>query len=229
MALAGQVLALSLLASCALAPSSIPREPYLVLVKSVQLPDREWLPWYTRFADHCWVDFKDDRGWWRAEWNRHTPEVQLHEMVGEVARADVRWEMKVQVHSVTGGEDAKEIAARIHRRAREYPYQDRYHAFPGPNSNTFVAWLARECGIHVELPTTALGEHYVATFRAGLTTTGTGLEVETYPLGIEVGLKEGACVYLFGLPIGVGIWPPSVKLPFLPAIPLGFFGRGPAE
>ena len=217
------------LPGCALAPSSIPNLEYAVLVKSVQLPDREWVPWYTRFAEHCWIDFKDDSGWWRVEWNQHDPKVKLFHILDGLARSDERWEMCVQVHAVSAGVAAKRIAAQIHDSAFEFPFQGEYRAFPGPNSNTFVDWLARECGIGVQLPTTALGKNYAPFVRAGITAANTGVALHTFPLGLEIVLQEGATVELFGLPFGVGIWPPALKLPFLPAIPLGFFGRGPTE
>ena len=223
------LLAVLSLPACALPPSSIPGGTNLVVVKSVQLPDREWLPWYTQFADHCWVDFRDASGWWRVEWNQHNPDVQMFSIVDGLARSNERWEMCVQVHAIEVGDAAKQIAANIRQRAREFPFRDQYRAFPGPNSNTFVDWLARTCGLHVQLPTTALGKNYASTVRAGLTTAGTGVALNTFVFGLEVGLQEGATVELFGLPFGVGLVPPALKLPLLPAIPLGFFGRGSAE
>ena len=38
-------------------------------------------------------------------------------------------------------------------------------------------------------------------------------------LGAQVGLAEGVELHLLGLTLGVDLWPPQVKLPFLPAIP----------
>ena len=40
-----------------------------------------------------------------------------------------------------------------------YPWRDRYRLWPGPNSNTFVAWLAREGRQRrLDLPPTAIGK-----------------------------------------------------------------------
>ena len=46
--------------------------------------------------------------------------------------------------------------------AREYPYANTYTLWPGPNSNTFVAWIARAVpDLEVDLPATAIGKDYI--------------------------------------------------------------------
>lgn len=50
-------------------------------------------------------------------------------------RDDLLFELK--------GEKAKEVIPRIKQLAADYPYQQRYDAWPGPNSNTFVSYLIR--------------------------------------------------------------------------------------
>ena len=42
----------------------------------------------------------------------------------------------------------------------EYPHCDRYLAWPGPNSNTFVAWVLRSAGVRHALGWKALGKRY---------------------------------------------------------------------
>lgn len=49
----------------------------------------------------------------------------------------------------------------VDKAARAYPWPRTYEAFPGPNSNTFTAWVARqvpELGLH--LPFSAIGSGY---------------------------------------------------------------------
>ena len=54
-----------------------------------------------------------------------------------------------------------EEAARIKDVLKKpYPFCHRYLAFPGPNSNTFVAWVLREAGIDYRLPWNAIGRSY---------------------------------------------------------------------
>jgi hypothetical protein len=45
--------------------------------------------------------------------------------------------------------------------ARSYPWPESYSAFPGPNSNTFTAWVARQVPeLGLDLPFTAIDSGY---------------------------------------------------------------------
>lgn len=45
--------------------------------------------------------------------------------------------------------------------ARSYPWPDSYKAFPGPNSNTFTAWIAGQVPeLDLNLPLSAIGSGY---------------------------------------------------------------------
>lgn len=45
--------------------------------------------------------------------------------------------------------------------ARAYPWPKTYKAFPGPNSNTFTAWVARQVPeLDLHLPVSAIGSGY---------------------------------------------------------------------
>ncbi|MCR9246394.1 MAG: DUF3750 domain-containing protein [bacterium] len=208
---------------CALRPSAVEDRPELLLVKSVRIPDRSWLPWYTRWAEHLWIDYKLAGKWQRVEWN-DVDHVLEYEISPTAAFADERWDEGVAVHAVVTGHRAKLHAASIRARAAGYPCAVHYRAWPGPNSNSFVAWLVDQIGLAVDLPHTALGKNFTTWVDAGLTTGGTGLHVDTLPLGVEVGLTEGVEVRLFGIGFGVTLWPPAIELPFLPAIPGNWFG-----
>lgn len=217
-------LAPSILAACAARPSSLGDDGPMVVVKSVRLPERDWLPWITRFAEHCWVEVADADGWHRVEWNAHVDGVQIHEISAATAHADERWERGVAVVACVRGPTAAAVAADVLRIAPDYADVDGYHAWPGPNSNTFVDWLLRSVpGLAADLPPNAVGRDHAAIVRVGPTCTGTGVEFETLLLGAQVGLREGVEVHVLGLTAGVGLWPPSLKLPFLPAIPGGWF------
>ena len=50
----------------------------------------------------------------------------------------------------------------VDRAAKSYPWPDTYKAFPGPNSNTFTAWISRRVPeLGLELPFSAIGSGYV--------------------------------------------------------------------
>ncbi|MFO0665414.1 MAG: DUF3750 domain-containing protein [Polyangiaceae bacterium] len=91
-----------------------------------------------------------------------------------------------------------------------------YFPIPGPNSNTLVAFLLRECDLHVELPATAIGRDYAGPVGAQVTESGTGVQVGSIPLGLRMGLREGVEVQLFGLPVGVHTYPLGLTVPVNP-------------
>ena len=103
------------LASCALAPSELPADPYLVAIKGVRIPGRSWLPWYTRFADHLWVDVKGLRGWKRIEWNSRMDEVRdLGQSMGHAgAHRRVVWGARSASHGGAHHEDREDLSASV--------------------------------------------------------------------------------------------------------------------
>ncbi len=59
------------------------------------------------------------------------------------------------------GHQAEALIDAIDRAARDYPWQSTYKAFPGPNSNTFTAWIARQVPeLELDLPLSAIGSGY---------------------------------------------------------------------
>ncbi len=59
------------------------------------------------------------------------------------------------------GPQAEALIDAIDRAARDYPWQSTYKAFPGPNSNTFTAWIARQVPeLELDLPLSAIGSGY---------------------------------------------------------------------
>jgi len=59
------------------------------------------------------------------------------------------------------GEGVDRLIASVDAAARAYPWHDRYEAFPGPNSNTFTAWVARQVpALDLKLPFSAIGSGY---------------------------------------------------------------------
>ena len=59
------------------------------------------------------------------------------------------------------GPEVDNIISRIDAAARSYPWSDTYKAFPGPNSNTFIAWIIDKVPeLGVELPFSAIGSGF---------------------------------------------------------------------
>jgi hypothetical protein len=212
-------------AACAVArPSELPRtEAWVVAVKSAGIPRS--MPWYSRFAEHTWVDVKrgDDAHWIRSEVIGAHSGARCETITAREAYADWRWsDEAVRVHRVVVGESARRVAERIAAvtAALDPRYKNvGYEAWPGPNSNTFMRELARE------LPELAFVFHHNAVGKdytwldAGWSPSQTGVSFNTWPLGATLALEEGVELHFLQLTFGVRLWPPRLELPFLPPIP----------
>jgi Protein of unknown function (DUF3750) len=97
-----------------------------------------------------------------------------------------------------------------------YPYPHEYRAWPGPNSNTFTAYIGREVSaLGLDLPSNAVGKDFLpggALFAAA--PSGSGFQVSLYGLaGLLLAVDEGIELNILGLNIGVDAAVPALKLP----------------
>jgi hypothetical protein len=123
----------------------------------------------------------------------------------------------VRVHGLFTGERAEPMIACVRREGPRYPDRHLYRAWPGPNSNTFVDYIARKCAIPVDLPSPSIGKDYRGlVLGASSTAGGTGVQLETPLIGTKLGLTEGVELHLFGMAWGVDLWPPALIVPFGP-------------
>lgn len=62
------------------------------------------------------------------------------------------------------GESAAKLIPAVDQAAKSYPWSSTYKAFPGPNSNTFTAWIAKQVPeLGLDLPFSAIGSGYAET------------------------------------------------------------------
>lgn len=122
-----------------------------------------WRGW---FAVHTWIAAKRsaediytvyDVVGWRQRWGRSVV----------AARQDVpdrHWYgSKPQVIVDLRGDQASNLIDRIEQAVDDYPWKNEYRVFPGPNSNTFVAWVGSEVPeLNMNLPFSAIGSGYVS-------------------------------------------------------------------
>jgi Protein of unknown function (DUF3750) len=116
------------------------------------------------------------------------------------------------------GDDVEAMIGRIEAAVAAYPFATEYRTWPGPNSNTFVAYIARAVPeLRVDLPPTAIGKDYVPITSAITSApSGTGGQVSLYGLlGLTVGLEEGVEMNFLGLSLGVDVLHPALRLPGL--------------
>jgi hypothetical protein len=116
---------------------------------------------------------------------------------------------------VRGGR-AAELIPRIDAAVASYPYKREYVLWPGPNSNTFTAYVGREVpGLAMDLPTTAIGKDFPTNGSIVQSApSGTGGQLSLYGLlGITVAREEGLEINILALSFGIDVLRPAIKLP----------------
>lgn len=120
-----------------------------------------WRGW---FAIHTWIAAKPrgadhytlyDVVGWRGYYGR--PVVAIHRDLPDRYWYGARPKL-LKEHR---GESAESLIDAVDAAARLYPWPDTYRAFPGPNSNTFIAWIAQQVPeLELDLPFSAIGSGY---------------------------------------------------------------------
>ena len=118
------------------------------------------------------------------------------------------------------GPAAEALIPRMRAAIQGYRYRNRgdYRAWPGPNSNTFVATvMAAVPEIGAALPSIAIGKDYpIDDCIVALTPSHTGIRVSLGGyVGLTVGWVEGIEVNFLGGVVGLDIRRPGIKLPAL--------------
>ncbi len=116
------------------------------------------------------------------------------------------------------GDGVGTLIERVHDAVARYPYGATYRTWPGPNSNTFVAWIGREVPeLRLHLPPTAIGKDYLPNAAPlGLTPAGRGAQLSLLGVaGVLAGWDEGLELNLLGLTFGVDVRAPALKLPIV--------------
>ncbi|MFO0460804.1 MAG: DUF3750 domain-containing protein [Burkholderiales bacterium] len=113
---------------------------------------------------------------------------------------------------------------RIETAVAAYPYPGTYRAWPGPNSNTFTAFVARQVpDLRLDLPANALGKDWLPATIVDRTPSGTGWQLSLVGLlGVADGLEEGLELHVLGRNVGVDPGEFALRLP-------GFGRVGPAR
>ena len=175
--------------------------------------------WRGLFGVHTWIAVKPTGA----------PEFTVYEVIGWRVRrgaaavyvsnrpADGRWFNAVpDLLADVRGVGVDDMIKRVDAAARSYPYMDEYVVWPGPNSNTFTAHVARAVPeLKLDLPPTAIGKDYLPGGAVlAKTPSGTGYQVSLGGLlGLMVGREEGVELNVLGLTFGIDPLAPALKLP----------------
>ena len=182
--------------------------------------------WRGAFAVHTWVAAKSKGamrytryeviGW-------HAGEDQSVVWISTTRAADAEWYGSPPSVLVDArGAEAETIIEKLPAAIGSYPHAKRYGMWPGPNSNTFTAHLAREIPeLRLSLPSTAIGKDYLGVSQMiARTPSGTGYQLSLLGmLGASVGGDEGLEVNVLGMVFGIDPRHWALKLPGIGRIP----------
>jgi hypothetical protein len=199
------------------APVGLAPDPAATPEAVVQVYSARTFGWRGSFGVHTWIAAKraNAPAWtvyevigWRLRWSDSALAIRHR-------APDARWYGNApELLAERRGEGVDDLIGRIDEAARAYPWANEYAVWPGPNSNTFTAWVLRAVPeLEVDLPPTAIGKDYSESL-FGRAPSGSGIQ---FSLGgvfaLTASKVEGFEVNVLGLTFGVNPFSPSLKLP----------------
>ena len=193
----------------------------------VQVYAARVLNWRGFFGVHTWIATKEE----------NASQFTVHHLIGwrirrglsgvvsNIDTPDRNWFGNTpELLTDLRGPMAAQAIAKILRAAEAYPYANQYNLWPGPNSNTFTAYIGKEVPeLQLELPPTAIGKDFPINGSIfDRAPSGTGVQVSLYGvLGLLVAKEEGLEINLLGLSFGLDFNRPALKLPFVGRLGVG--------
>ena len=201
-------------------PVGLAPDPATTREAIVQVYAARTFGWRGRFAVHSWIAVKPAEAavWTVYEvigWRMYSGQAPL---VVHNRAPDGRWfGAAPELLFDRRGEGVDRIIAGIEAATLSYPFHDTYRMWPGPNSNTFIAYLIRSVPqLDCDLPPTAIGKDFLVDGLLTRAPSGTGFQLSLWGvLGVLIGAREGIEVNLFGLVFGLNPNDSALKLPML--------------
>lgn len=174
--------------------------------------------WRGIFATHSWLVIKPSGapGYTRYDYTAWGEPIRLNGF-----EPDGRWFGRIpDLVFAADGDAAAALIPRIQAAVRDYAWrkQGDYTAWPGPNSNTFVAAVMDAVPeIRTALPPTAIGKDYPYDGRwLRRTSSGTGVRLTLGGYaGVTIAWVEGIEINILGAVAGLDLRRPAIKLPGL--------------
>ena len=193
----------------------------------VQVYAARALNWRGVFGVHTWIATKPG----------NSPHYTVHQVIGwrlfrnlpvvdsSPGIPDRKWFGNLpEVVAELRGEAAALAIPKIIDAVETYPYVDAYTLWPGPNSNTFTAYVGKKVPeLRMDLPVTAIGKDYpINGSIIDRAPSGTGYQLSMLGLlAITMAREEGIELNLLGLSLGVDFSRPALKLPFVGRLGVG--------
>ncbi|CUB04582.1 DUF3750 domain-containing protein [Marinomonas fungiae] len=146
-------------------PAGIAPDPQQEQAAVIEVYGADAFSWRGWFAIHTWIATKE----------AGADQYKVHEVVGwrvqrgqsalysyNTATPDRYWfGAKPEKLLSIKGEKAAELIPKIDKAVEDYPWKNEYKVFPGPNSNTFPAWIGQKVPeLGLDLPFSAIGSGY---------------------------------------------------------------------
>jgi hypothetical protein len=182
--------------------------------------------WRGIFAVHSWIVVKEANAprYTRYDYTAWGEPIRINGFA-----PDGRWFGGTpETIAAADGEAASRMIPKIRAAVEGYQWRSTgdYRAWPGPNSNTFVAAvLAAVPELQAALPPTAIGKDFPYDGdMLGLTPSATGVRISLGGyLGLTIGWVEGIEINFLGAVFGVDLRRPAVKLPALGRLGFGHY------
>ena len=176
--------------------------------------------WRGAFGIHTWIATK----------RRNASHYRIYRVIGcnlfrgrsaasvsHVDRPDFFWfNARPELLAERRGSDVGALIGRVEAAVAAYPYAGKYRVWPGPNSNSFTAYVARQVPeLGLALPPTAIGMDYLGEGRIfGPMPSGSGWQFSLLGLlGVGFAREEGIEVNILGLSAGIDFNDLALRLP----------------
>ena len=184
----------------------------------VQIYGARTYGWRGMFAMHTWIAVKPVNAktytvYQALGWNyyRKKPVVDVRQGIPD----RVWFSHRPKVLYQATGKQAETVIKEIQDAVKRYPYKNIYRMWPGPNSNTFVAYVIRHSpSIKIRLPMTAVGKDYLINRYCTSAISKTGYQCSLKGvLGFTVAKVEGIEINILGFGVGLNTTYPFIRLP----------------
>ena len=150
-------------------PAGIAPNPMLVNEAVIEFYGADAFSWRGWFAVHPWLAIKSENAakytvyeviGWRVQ--RNLSAIRSY----QTTTPDRYWfGAKPELILSIKGQEAQRLLPKIHKAIESYPWPNEYQVFPGPNSNTFIAWIGQQVPeLNLSLPFSAIGSGYIDEF-----------------------------------------------------------------